>query len=72
MSLREEDFFRVPGYAQPDLQWNSAMSATEMYPAPPKRKRRRRRRRRNKIKGIVVPPMTSNIISGKPNDSSKY
>jgi len=62
----------MPGYAQPDLQWNSAMSATEMYPAPPKRKRRRRRRRRNKIKGIVVPPMTSNIISGKSNDSSKY
>jgi|TARA_R110002020_G_scaffold145035_3_gene318268 hypothetical protein len=53
----------MPGYAQPDLQWNSAMSATDMYPGAPKKKRRRRRRK-NKIKGIVVPPMTNNIVSG--------
>jgi hypothetical protein len=54
----------MPGYAQPNLQWNSAMSATEMYPPPPKKKRRKGRRK--KIKGIVVPPLTSNIVTGIP------
>ena len=58
----ETGSLKMPGYAQPDLHWDSAMSATEMYPPPKKKKRRRRRK--NKIKGIVVPPMTNNIVSG--------